>query len=310
MKYAHDEKANLAKFSTQEKEITSTTSEIKLAWIQYRAHRDAFHQHYLTNYPYLHPEIGEQLALPILIGFMLAVYLIDLVFAYNITEYQARNAFHGNSWAIVFATFALPLGFVMVEIFVNLSTDTARIEAEKYSHKPAKVWKYRAWVLVSILIALTIPFLFITTGYKGMAKSGNPVFLGLLIGSAIMIGLVHLVTIFAGNSMTVAKKRFVSIWVHKRLKQRMHSSYLALVKMVEFTESLYWDYGRAVSNFNRDRQDRDKYVPIPLSQLVRYLIRYIDKDGYHKLPGEEPEFDDRDDRDDDDDRHPSRSIAA
>ena len=59
MKYAHDEKANLAKFSTQEKEITSTGSEIKFAWIQYCAHRDAFYQHYLTNYPYLHPEIGE-----------------------------------------------------------------------------------------------------------------------------------------------------------------------------------------------------------------------------------------------------------
>jgi hypothetical protein len=302
MKYSIEDEARRFEFRNQEKELKSTTSQIKSAWIIFCEYKVAYWQHYRGNYRYLHPEPGEQLALPILVGFMLAVYLIDLVFAYNITEYQAQSAFHGNTWAITFATFALPLGFVAVEIAVNLLTNAARVEAEKYKN-PSKVRTYRAWLAVSIAIALIIPFLFITTGYKGAAKSGNPVFLGLLIGSAIMIGLIHLVTIFAGDSMTVAKQRVVSIWSHNRLKKQMRSSYLALVDMVEFVENIYWDYGRDVHNFNHDRAD--KYTPVALSPLIRYLIRYINKNYYQTPPGEEPGFDERDD-----DQHSPKSITA
>jgi hypothetical protein len=305
MKYSIDDRANRYTLKQQEDEIRSLTGDIKPQWIKFCDSKVAFYHHYQLNYIYLHPKIGEQLAVPLLIVFMLAVYFIDLVFAYNISEYQARLAFHNNSYAIVFAIFVLPLAFVTIEIFVNYLTYEAKLEAEKRSNKAGKVWKYRAFLLLSLILAMTIPFLFLATGFKGEAKAGNPVFLGLLLGLTVMVGIVHIVTIFAGGKITAAKNRVVALWQHKRLKGKMQDSYDCLSKIVDDAENSYTNYLRDVQDYNRGRTAEDRYLPVPMSELVRYLIRYIARDYYHIPPGEEPGFDD-----DKDDRHPSRLIAA
>jgi hypothetical protein len=126
----------------------------------------------------------------------------------------------------------------------------------------------------------------------------------LLLGLAVMVGIVHLVTIFAGGKITVAKNRVVAIWQHKRLKGKLQVSYHRLSKMVDDAESLYANYLRDVNDYNRGLTPEDRYLPVPLSQLVRHLIRHLVKD-YHIPPGEEPGFDD-----DDDDLQPPRAIAA
>ena len=221
MKYSIDDRANRHNLQQQEDELKALTGDIKPQWIIYRDWKVAYYHHYSLNYIYLHPKIGEQLAVPLLIVFMLAVYFIDLVFAYNVSEYQAQQAFHNNSYAIAFAIFVLPLAFVTIEIFVNYLTYEAKLEAEKRSNKAGKVWKYRAFLLLSFMLAMTIPFLFFVTGFKGQAKAGNPVFLGLLLGLAAMVGIVHIVTIFAGGKITIAKNRVVAIWQHKWLKGKM-----------------------------------------------------------------------------------------
>jgi hypothetical protein len=301
MKYSIDERANRHNLQQQEDELKALTGDISRQWIIHRDWKVAYYHHYSLNYIYLHPKIGDQLAVPLLIAFMLAVYFIDLVFAYNISEYQARMAFHNNSYAIAFAIFVLPLAFVTLEIFVNYLTYEAKLEAENRSNKAGKVWKYRVLLLLSLLLAMTIPFLFFITGFKGEAKAGNPVFLGLLLGLAVMVGLVHIVTIFASGKITVAKNRIVAIWQHKWLKGKMQSSYHCLSKMVDDGQSLYINYLRDVDDYNRGRIVEDRFLPVPLSELVHYLIRYVGQDYYHIPPGEEPGFDDR---------HPPKSIAA
>ncbi len=301
MKYPIDERANRHNLHQQEDELKALTGDISRQWIIYRDWKVAYYHHYSLNYIYLHPRIGEQLAVPLLIVFMLAVYFIDLVFAYNISEYQAQQAFHNNSYAIAFAVFVLPLAFVTIEIFVNYLTYEAKLEAEKRSNKAGKVWKYRAFLLLSFMLAMTIPFLFLVTGFKGAARAGNPVFLGLLLGLAVMVGIVHIVTIFAGGKITVAKNRVVAIWQHKWLKGKMQASYHCLSKMVDDGQSLYINYLRDVDDYNRGRIVEDRFLPVPLSELVHYLIRYVGQDYYHIPPGEEPGFDDR---------HPPKSIAA
>jgi hypothetical protein len=301
MKYSIDERANRHNLQQQEDELKALTGDISRQWIIHRDWKVAHYHHYSLNYIYLHPKIGDQLAVPLLIAFTMAVYFIDLVFAYNISEYQARMAFHNNSYAIAFAIFVLPLAFVTLEIFVNYLTYEAKLEAENRSNKAGKVWKYRVLLLVSLLLAMTIPFLFFITGFKGEAKAGNPVFLGLLLGLAVMVGLVHIVTIFASGKITVAKNRIVAIWQHKRLKGKMQSSYHCLSNMVDDGQSLYINYLRNVDDYNRGRIVEDRFLPVPLSELVHYLIRYVGQDYYHIPPGEEPGFDDR---------QPPRSIAA
>jgi hypothetical protein len=135
---------------------------------------------------------------------------------------------------------------------------------------------------------MTIPFLFFITGFKGEAKAGNPVLLGLLLGLAVMVGLIHIVTIFASGKITVAKNRIVAIWQHKRLKGKMQASYHCLSKIVDDTQSLYINYLRDVQDYNRGRIVEDRFLPVPLSELVSYLIRYIGNDYYHIPPAEEP----------------------
>lgn len=312
MKYPIDDLAIRHKLKQQEDKLKSLKGDIKRVWIKYRYWKEAYYKHYVLNYIYLHPDIGEQLGLPLLIVFMLAVYFIDLVFAYNISEYQAQQAFHNNSYAIAFAIFALPLAFVTIEIFVNYLTYEAKLEAENNRNKAGKVWAYRAWLLVSIMLAMTIPFLFLATGFKGQAKAGNPVFLGLLLGLALMVGIIHIVTIFAGGRIAFAKKRLVSIWQHKSLKGKMDASFDCLSEMVDDAESLHIDYLRDVKDYNRGRTLEDRYPPFPLSELIGYLIRYIEKDYHLMPPGAEPGLYNRgEDRDDDDknDRYP-RSIAG
>ncbi len=304
MNYSIEDRGYRHTLEQLEKELKALTGDIRKQFIVYRDWKVAYYHHYQLNYIYLHPKIGEQLAVPLLIAFMLAVYFIDLVFAYNISEYQARMAFHNNSYAIAFAIFVLPLAFVTIEILVNYLTHEARLEAQKHSYKAGKVWTYRALLILSFLLAMTIPFLFFITGFKGEAKAGNPVFLGLLLGLAVMVGIVHIITIFAGGKITFAKNRVVAIWQHKRLKGKMQASYHCLSKMVDDAESLYTTYLRDVRDYNRGRKDEDLYLPDRLSELIRYLIRHLVKD-YSTLPGEEPGFDD----DDKDDRYP-RSIAA
>jgi hypothetical protein len=301
MKYSIDERANRHNLQQQEDELKALTGDISRQWITHRDWKVAHYHHYSLNYIYLHPKIGDQLAVPLLIAFTMAVYFIDLVFAYNISEYQARMAFHNNSYAIAFAIFVLPLAFVTLEIFVNYLTYEAKLEAENRSNKAGKVWKYRVLLLVSLLLAMTIPFLFFITGFKGEAKAGNPVFLGLLLGLAVMVGLVHIVTIFASGKITVAKNRIVAIWQHKWLKGKMQSSYHCLSNMVDDGQSLYINYLRNVDDYNRGRIVEDRFLPVPLSELVHYLIRYVGQDYYHIPPGEEPGFDDR---------HQPKSIAA
>jgi hypothetical protein len=167
MKYSIDERANRHNLQQQEDELKALTGDISRQWIIHRDWKVAYYHHYSLNYIYLHPKIGEQLAVPLLIVFMLAVYFIDLVFAYNISEYQAQQAFHNNSYAIAFAIFVLPLALVTIEIFVNYLTYEAKLEAEKRSNKAGKVWKYPAFLLLSFMLAMTIPFLFLVTGFKG-----------------------------------------------------------------------------------------------------------------------------------------------
>jgi hypothetical protein len=181
-----------------------------------------------------------------------------------------------------------PLAFVAAEILINFLTHDAQKTAKLNNWESAKIWKYRAWVLVSIGFAMVIPVLYLMTGFAGLARSGNPVFVGLLFGLTLMVGIVHLVTIFAGDRMVLAKERIVSIWGYNRRKQRMQASYNRLVKMVDYAEGLYLDYGRLVMATNE--REGTKFIPIALSNLVRYLIQYIANDYYHIPAGEEPKF--------------------
>ncbi len=283
----HIRQSNDLKLSNLEQKIKSVQSQIKPQWISYREAKFAYWDYYRTHYSYLHPDTGGHLALPILIMWMFAVYFLDLVFSYNIAEYQAKQAFHGNSYAIVFVTLVFPLAFVAAEILINFLTHDAKKTAED-SWEPAKIWAYRAWVLVSIAFAMVIPLLYIMTGFAGMARSGNPVFIGLLFGLTLMVGIVHLVTIFAGDRMVLAKERIVSIWGYNQRKQRMQATYSRLVKMVDYAEGLYLDYGRLVMHSNG--QAGTVFIPISPSELVRYMIQYIARDYYHIPAGEEPKF--------------------
>jgi hypothetical protein len=292
----HIRQSNDLKLSNLEQKIKSIQSQIKPQWISYREAKFAYWGFYRTHYSYLHPDTGGHLALPILIMWMVAVYFLDLVFSYNIAEYQAKQAFHGNYYAIVFVTLVFPLAFVAAEILINFLTHDAKKTAELHSYNSANIWKYRAWVLVSISFAMVIPVLYIMTGFAGLARSGNPVFIGLLLGLTLMVGIVHLVTIFAGDRMVLAKERIVSIWGYNRRKKRMQATYNRLVKMVDYAEGLYLDYGRLVMASNG--QDDSTFMPIALSELVRYIIRYIARDYYHIPAGEEPKFIDPGDDDD------------
>jgi hypothetical protein len=301
----HIHQANSHKLDTLEKSIKPMESQIKFQWIAYKEAKVAYWDYYRIHYIYLHPDTGGHLALPILIMWLLAVYFLDLVFSYNIAEYQAKQSFHGNHYAIVVATLVFPLAFVAAEIFINFMTDDAKKTAELHSFHSSNVWKYRAWIVASIGFALVIPVLYIMTGFAGMAKSGNPIFIGLLFGLTLMVGIVHLVTIFAGDQMVLAKERIVSIWGYNRRKKRMQATYNRLVKMTDYAEGLYRDYGRLAIATNGSQGSL--FMPISPSELVRYIIRYIARDYYHIPAGEEPGFDDRDD---DDDLHPPRSIAG
>jgi hypothetical protein len=292
----HIRQSNDLKLSNFEKEIKSIQGQVKSQWISYREAKFAYWEFYRTHYSYLHPDTGGHLALPILIMWMFAVYFLDLVFSYNIAEYHAKQAFHGNYYAIVFVTLVFPLAFVAAEILINFLTHDAKNTAELHGWKSANIWKYRAWVLASIGFAMVIPVLYIMTGFAGMARSGNPVFIGLLFGLTLMVGIVHLVTIFAGDRMVLAKERIVSIWGYNRRNKRMQTTYGRLVKMADYAEGLYLDYGRLVMASNG--QEGTTFMPIAPSELVRCIIRYIAKDYYHIPAGEEPGFDDRDDDDD------------
>jgi hypothetical protein len=300
----HIQLDNNRKLDTKEKEIKSIESPIKFQWISYREAKFAHWSYYQTHYSYLHPEMGGHLALPILVMWLFAVYFLDLVFSYNIAEYQAKQSFHGNPYAILLATLIFPLAFVAAEIFINFMTDDAKKTAELHGYHSSNVWKYRAWIVASIGFALVIPVLYIMTGFAGMAKSGNPIFIGLLFGLTLMVGIVHLVTIFAGDRMVLAKERIVSIWGYNRRKKRMQATYNRLVKMTDYAEGLYRDYGRLAIATNGSQGSL--FMPIAPSELVRYIIRYIARDYYHIPAGEEPGFDDRDD---DDDRHLPRSSG-
>jgi hypothetical protein len=296
--------SNDHKLRNFETEIKSIQSRIKAQWISYREVKVAHWDFYRTHYSYLHPDSGGHLALPLLIMWMFAVYFLDLIFCYNIAEYQAKQAFHGNQYAIVFVTLVFPLAFVAAEILINFLTHDAKKIAEIHSYNSSNIWKYRAWVLASIGFAMVIPVLYLMTGFAGIGRfskgeatpTGNPVFIGLLFGLTLMVAIVHLVTIFAGDRMVLAKERIVSIWGYNRCKKRMQATYSRLVKMADYAEGLYLDYGRLVVASNG--REGNTFMPIAPSELVRYIIRYIAYDYYHIAAGEEPKFLDPGDDDD------------
>ncbi len=210
----------------------------------------------------------------------------DLLFSYNVTEFLAKQAFHGNVYLVSATIILFPLCYVTLELGINYFTQAAKLELDLYKRDKSKLRKWIFLSLVSVLMALVIPVLYIATGLAGLAKTLNPVFVILLIGFTILATIVHITLIFSGTKMVAAKQQLLSISGYHSRKKTMRLTYFKLTKMVANLETLHEDYKRLVKQLNQVAGY--VYEQIGLSNLLKYIQLYITQDWYHLPFGEEP----------------------
>jgi hypothetical protein len=257
-------------------------------WNKYRAAKGDLHNWYRTHYDYIHPSADGYSDYTLLIIWIIAVYFLDLIFSWNVVEYIAKGAFHGNTFLVYAAMLAFPLGYIVLEIVANYFTHTARLELEKYHRSKSKFWVWIFWLVFSIVMALIIPLLYIATGLAGVARTGNPIFVTLLIGFTVMAAVMHITLIFSGTKMVAAKHRLVSLWGYKHRKKVNRLEYHKVMKMAANLEGLNDDYQRLVVEKNQGVEYL--YIAIELTRFVLYIMYYV-ANNYHQIPfGEEPIF--------------------
>jgi hypothetical protein len=247
----------------------------------WNTYKDAKHGYFQYQAIYLEHRgtIEARTQVVFLILLLIVVYLFDLLFSWQVIEYIAKQQLQ-NWWAIHLATLVFPLGWVIIEAVVNHFTHTAKQDSELYPRDRSRKRNWIFWLVMSVCLSMVMPLLYLATAFNTMT---NTVFTILAIGITLMAAIVHIIVIFSGSNMAIAKTDLIAWWQNRRKFRYFQQQYRQLTSVKTEIEGLYTDYLRYALDHN--------YPPMPLPALVQYIITYVDRDYHHLTPEEVPPFD-------------------
>ena len=230
------------------------------------------------NQWYLQEGIQQHTAHLFLLLPLLAIFGFDIVFSRSVGEFFAEQLFPPGSIAITITAILLPVMYVLVEIGVNLQANASNDEVVLHPFDPGKRLRRNFWLVVSILMAMVMPLLFVATfmaGHEGENLWGFKAIL--LVGMTILVAILHLAVLFAGKPVIKAKESLVAGFRYRSLRRRWVAARRSLIKSNALLDRMYLDYLRRVQEFNRTF-GQDAWQVMPPSATAQKVRNYLNGD--------------------------------
>lgn len=253
----------------------------KAAQNSWSTYKDAKNRYFQSQVHYLEHigTIEDRTQVVFLLLLLIVVYLFDLLFSWQVVEYIAKQQLQ-NEVAIHLAILIFPLGWVIIEAVVNHFTHTAKQESEQLRRARSRKLSWIFWLVLSIFLSMVMPLLYLATAFNTMT---NMVFTILAVGITLMAAIVHIIVIFSGSRMAIAKTQLIAGWQYRQISRYYQQQHRQLISVKTEIEGIYLDYVRfALAN---------NHQPIPLPAIVLYIITYVDRDYHHSTPEDEPPVD-------------------